>query len=76
MPNMFPVVPDFNDHIYYDNQGWQGNHFEWQVPEERRFPHPPYNNTNVDNHTNVNSPNILNVLDSYPSKQAITHTTL
>ena len=54
-----------------ENQGWQGNYFEWQVPEQRRFPHGSYNNTNVDNHTNVNSPNFLNVLDSYSSKQAI-----
>ena len=76
MPNMSPVVPDFNDHIYYDNQGWQGNHFEWQIPEQRMYPHAPYNNTNVDNHTNVNSPNFLNVLDSFFSKQAITQTTL
>ena len=74
-PNMSPVVPDFNNHIYYDNQGWQGNCFEWQVPEQR-FSHAPYNNTNVDNHTNVNSPNSLNVWDSYSSKQAITQTTL
>ena len=76
MPNMSPVVPDFNDHIYYGSQGWQGNHFEWQVPEQRRFPHAPYNNVNVDNYTNVNSPNFLNLLDSYSSGQAIIQTTL
>ena len=76
MPNISPVVPDFNDHIYYDNQGWQGNHFEWQVPEQRRFPYAAYNNTNADNHTNVNSPNFLNLLDSYSSKLSITSTTL
>ena len=67
---------DFNDHIYYNDQCWQGNCFEQQVPEQRMFPHAPYNNTNVGNHTNVNSPNFLNVLDSYSSKQAITQTTL
>ena len=31
---------------------------------------------NVDNHTNVNSSNFLNVLDSYSSNQAITQTNL
>ena len=70
------VVPDLNNCIYYDNQGWQGNCFEQQVPEQRRFPHAPYNNTNIDNHTDVNSPNFLNVLDSYSSKKAIIKTSL
>ena len=76
MPNMSPVVPDYYDHVHYDNHGWQGNHFEWQVPEQRRFPHAPYNNTNIDNNTNVNSSNFSHVLGSFCSKQAITQTTL
>ena len=75
-PNMSPVVPDYYDHVYYNNHGLQGNHFEWQVPEPRRFPKAPYNNTNVNNHTNVNSPSFLHVLGSFSSKQAITQTTL
>ena len=28
MPNMSPVVPDFNNPICCNNQGWQDNHFE------------------------------------------------
>ena len=76
MPNMSPVMPKYNDHIHYDKQGWQGNHLEQQVLEQRRFPQAPYNNTNVDNHINVNSPNFLHVSDSYSSKQAITQTTI
>ena len=76
MPNMTSVVPNYNDGIHYNNQGWQGNQFEWQVPEQRRFSHAPCNNTNYNNHTNVNSTNSLHVLDSYSSKQAITQTTL
>ena len=75
-PNMSPVVPDYYDHIHYDNQGCQGNHFEWQVPEQRRCPQAPYNNTKVDNHPNVNSPNFLHVLGNFSSKQTITQTTL
>ena len=26
-PNMSPIVPDYNNHRYYDNQGWQGSNF-------------------------------------------------
>ena len=67
MPNMLPVVPNYNDHIHYDNQGWKGNYFDWQVPEESRFPQVSYNPTN---------PNFLHVLDNYSSKQTITQMTL
>ena len=69
-PNMSPVVPNQNDHIHYDNQGWQGNHFDWQVPKQRRFPQASYNPNNT------NNPTFLHVLDSYSSKQVITQTTL
>ena len=70
MPKMSPVVPNYNDHIHYDNQGWQGNHFDWQVPKQRWFPQASYNLTTA------NNPNFLHVLDSYSSKQAITQMTL
>ena len=70
MPNMSPVVPNYNDHYHYNSQSWQGNHFDQQVPEQRRFPQSLYNPTNV------NNPNFLHVLHGYSSKQTITQTTV
>ena len=67
---MSPIVPDFNNHRYDENQDWQGTNFNRQVPEQRRFSHSLYNNTNV------NNPNFLHVLDSYSSKQAMTQMAL
>ena len=66
---MSPIVPDYNNHRHYDNQGWQSSNFDTQVPEQR-FSNSAYNNSNV------NNPNFLHVLDSYSSKQALTQMTL
>ena len=67
MPNMSPVVPDYNGWIHYNSQGWQDNHFDWQVPEQRGFPQAPYNHNNA---------NFLHILHNYSSKQAIIQMTL
>ena len=67
---MSPIMPDYNNHRYYDNQVWQGSNFDRQVPEQRRFHTSAYSNINA------NNPNILHVLSSYSSKQALTQLTL
>ena len=67
---MSAIVPDYNNHRYYDNQGWQGSNFDRQVPEQRRFSNSTYNNSNV------NNPNFLHVFDSYSRKQTLTQMTL
>ena len=70
-PNMSPIMPNYSDLRYYDNHGWQDNNFDRrQVPEQRRFSCSSYNKTNV------NNTNILHVLDSYSSKQALSQMTL
>ena len=48
-PNMSPTVSDYNNYRYHNNEGWQGSNFDRQVPEQRRFSHSAYNNTNVNN---------------------------
>ena len=70
MPKMSPVVPSYYVYIHYNNQVCKGNHFDWQVPEQRSFPQAPYNPADG------NNPNFLHVLDSYSSTQAITETSL